>query len=328
LPPVPYIAHVCREAREVVMRLGVRLNLAWTEELRGQRSEPLNPAAVEISPAGFLLRNHDIVLHMPDPTCGSEPELDPDVQIRNPAAPGEPTTATLTHSTITPVLQCNRMAVNWAPPARQAGARAFPGSVAPKPWFSIKSAGPTLRTVDVFYRSRFLDVILPVDYAFFDDDDVGEGAVWETEMQLMVDLYDDARLAELHMIDMIGAAHLQKLSAEEYERPRFAVRNLLNPGLCLNCERANWERHVKPAAIVQWLQLFEDELDEETYRSVFTMDDGVGYVEYHPWVKEKLQSLPEFRPVILMHLRASPVDSESDRMREEQEYGLRVTALR
>jgi len=56
----------------------------------------------------------------------------------------------------------------------------------------------------------------------------------------------------------------------------------------------------------QWLQLFEDELDDDTYRAVPTHDSLLGYNPDHPWVREKLATAPEFRPAILVHLSAVP----------------------
>ncbi|KAK0622478.1 hypothetical protein B0T14DRAFT_494128 [Immersiella caudata] len=316
-PPVPYIAHVCREARDVVLRLGTRLYYAWTDQVRDPRwvtDAHGDAPAIKLSPAGFFVRGSDIVLHMPDPSAG--PELDPsDVDKIKPASEVDGFSVTaLTDTSMATRLRARDTAVNWAPSARPANARTYPGSLLPRPWRTLKHAGPDLKTVHVYYRSRFIEISLAMSGEFFE---AGRG--FGTEVQLVVDLYDDRRLAELDSLETVGLDN-------DNHKPRFAGGGLRNPGLCLNCERVQWEEHIKPAAVCQWLQLFEEELDELSYQSVFRPGAASGYDAAHPWVKEKLLSAPEFRPVVIVLLQ--PTQNVRAGADGEVEYNTRVTALR
>ncbi|KAK3332573.1 hypothetical protein B0T19DRAFT_416046 [Cercophora scortea] len=293
--PVPQLAHVCREARAVVLRLGVRLSLAWPGP---GRSNTL------VERVGFFLRGIDVALHMPDPDLGADDDPAP--------APGDRIGTTsqmiLTASDITRVLQCEAAAVHWAGRAKRrlatrdpvtqfmplSAAQSAGGSL--RPWLALKEAGPALRTVYVFYRSRFVEVSLLVDREFPTSEDAAQLSV---EVQLLVDLYDDHRLAELSTLETLHADG-------DNEKPRFASPGARNPGLCLNCERVQWEQNQKKHVECQWLQLFEDELDAEMMDQVFIADETAGGLPYnpeHPWVKEKLRSAPEFRPAVLVHLQ-------------------------
>ncbi|KAK4448902.1 hypothetical protein QBC34DRAFT_100663 [Podospora aff. communis PSN243] len=295
-PPVPYIAQVCREARAVVLRLGTRLYYAWTDEFHDPRwsaDAQGDAPVIEVSPVGFFVRGSDIVLHMPDPSAG--PELNPNdvAKIKSASEEDGYSATTLTGSTMANALRVHEMAVNWAPSARPANARTYPGSVLPRPWRMLKYAGPGLKTVHVYYRSTFIEISMVMADKFFES----RGPL-STEVQLVVDLYDDKRLAELESLETLC---LDKDS----HGPRFAGSGLRNPGLCLNCERVQWEEHIKPAAVCQWLQLFEGELDELSYQSVFRPGAATGYDVEHPWVKEKLLGAPDFRPVVIILLQAT-----------------------
>jgi len=306
LPPVPYIADVCREARDVVMRRGTRLYYAWTDDFRsspwGPATDEIEPAtepdtsSIKITPVGFFVRGCDIVLHMPDPSSGPELDLSLVDKIKPSAGAAGVSVMTLTAGTMTPGLRCREMAVNWAPSARKANARSYPGSLLPKPWRTLKTVGPDLQTVYTYYRSTFIEVTLWMADEFFTEDrPIG----CDTEVQLLLDMYDDQRLAELSSLETIGLDTYK-------EGPRFATTDLRNPGLCLNCERVQWEQHIKPAAVCQWLQLFEEELDEPTYQSVFHPGAELGYDTEHPWVEDKLRGAPEFRPAVLIRLQIAP----------------------
>lgn len=286
--PVPYIAHVCRDARSAVMRLGTALEIAWHRS--GRVSGPHST-----SRAGFFIPSSDIALFMPDLECGAEPELAEGL-VRGADTPAGPV-RTVTGSALVRAMQCREAVVNWAGSAHQTNNRSMFGNPSPqlaahlKPWSHLKDAGDALRTVYVFYRSTYLEFSLLMQPGFYESvDDVQQ----RVEVQLLVDLYDDQRLAELVGLDVLAKPDV---------RPRFAARDAQNPGLCLNCERVQWEQHVKPHVECQWLQLYEDELDPDTRKVVFTgLDSPYPYNARHPWAQEKLRKAPEFRPAVLVQM--------------------------
>ncbi|KAK3682779.1 hypothetical protein B0T22DRAFT_484801 [Podospora appendiculata] len=311
--PVPQLAHVCREARAVVQRLGVRLSLAWIPA-------PATKALL-VRPVGFFVRGSDVALHMPGPELGDDDAALARVN-KAPAAAAAVDAVwkaqILTASSITRTLRCDAAAVHWAGRARRplattrdpvtqfmplSAAQSAGGSL--RPWLALKDAGPALRTVYVFYRSRFVEVSLLVDREFpagdGEEDDIYAVARMSVEVQLLVDLYDDHRLAELSTLETLNADG-------DNDKPRFASPGARNPGLCLNCERVHWEQNQRKNVLCQWLQLFEDELDAGMVDEVFVADEtatGLPYNPDHPWVQEKLRSAPEFRPAVLVHLQVA-----------------------
>ncbi|KAK0639710.1 hypothetical protein B0T16DRAFT_423598 [Cercophora newfieldiana] len=315
LPPVPYIGQVCREARAVVMRLGTRLSYAWTDQFAHDWPGG-HTSSVKVSAMGFFVMGRDMVLHMPDPSSGPELMLSEAEKVKPSGMVDGVSATTLTAGTMQSVLRCPEMGVNWSPSARPANARSYPGSILPKPWRTLRTTSPDLETVYVYYRSRFIEVSMWMDDGFFKRwAHIG----WITEVQLLVDLYDDQRIAELQSLETVG-------TDDDKTGPRFANFGLRNPGLCLNCERVHWEEHIKPAAVCQWLQLFEEELDELMYQSVFRPGSALGYDPEHPWAKEKLKEAPKFRPAILVLLQvARGKESENPAVLD---YNSRVTALR
>ncbi|KAK0707349.1 hypothetical protein B0H67DRAFT_587338 [Lasiosphaeris hirsuta] len=282
--PVPYIAQVCREARDAVLRLGTALEIAWRRS--GDASGPHST-----SRAGFFIPSSDVALFMPDLECGEEPELAEGlVRADTPVGPAR----TLTGSTLVRAVRCSEAVVNWAGSAHQTNARSLFGNPSPqlatrlKPWSHLKDAGGALRTVYVFYRSTYLEFSLLMQPGFYESvADVDQ----RVEVQLLVDLYDDRRLAELVSLGV----------SKPDIRPRFAARDAPNPGLCLNCERVQWEQYVRPHVECQWLQLYEDELDPDTRKAVFSGVHST-YNPEHPWSREKLRDAPEFRPAVLVHM--------------------------
>lgn len=63
---------------------------------------------------------------------------------------------------------------------------------------------------------------------------------YDVEVQLLVDLYDDQRLAELSSLETV-------LEDRARSGPRSDNNAARNPGDCLDtCERANWAFNVKP----------------------------------------------------------------------------------
>ncbi|KAK5659510.1 hypothetical protein OQA88_712 [Cercophora sp. LCS_1] len=308
--PVPLTARVCREAREVVMRLGHRLKLCWAYDDRRFNPGPNSGGTLEVLPAGFFLKGKDVVLRFPDPSTVYDP-AEQDVQTLQSV---DPSFLTLSANGVLSQMNCDSVALNWTPPTRRPNTRAEPGSKIIYPWNTCKTLPPNVRTVYICYRSRFIDVYLGVAPKFFvaaKQDKYGG-----VEAQLMVDLYNDQRLAELTRLDTIQGDR-------DRTEPRFAAPDIRNPGLCINCERVQWETYLKPQVISNWLQLFEDELDEVTYPNIFPADAELGYNPDHPWVKEKLAHAPQFRPAVMVHLQVEQVNNE-----EESDYNRRVVALR
>ncbi|KAK4159692.1 hypothetical protein QBC43DRAFT_123197 [Cladorrhinum sp. PSN259] len=328
--PVPRIASVCREARDLVMRLGSRLALSL--ENRG--------VATNV-PAGFFVKGRDVVLYLADqypPSYLNVVGLDQNQLDGVVVAEG---------AQIVKLMRCEAAAVNWAGERkllvltgehRNPVTQYLPGSSAQggagrtgwlSSWAGLKAAeSKDLKTVFVFFKSRYIEVSLFIGKAFSDDDrnpaSELRGGGYATEIQLLVDLYDDSRLAELSSLESLYIGE-----RKEADRPRYAAPEARNPGLCLNCERVQWERYVKPLVVRQWLQLYEDELDEGDLAAAFAVGTDRPFDPDNHWVKEKLRDMPEFRPAILIHLQLA----EEMRLREEENsewagYHTRVLALR
>ncbi|KAK3988994.1 hypothetical protein QBC44DRAFT_96589 [Cladorrhinum sp. PSN332] len=319
--PVPRIASVCREARDLVFRLGSKLALT-------QRGK--------ITCAGFFVKGRDVVLYLPNrPTSQrtqrpnrTEEELEGIVVTEGASL------AKLMHS--------EAAAVNWAGERKLqaltgehrdpvtaysigSSAQGATGTGWLSGWMDLKAAHPKdLKTVFVFYRSRYIEVSLLVGKEFTGEKNGGSEGGYATEVQLLVDLYDDTRLAEISSLESLFVGE-----RKESDGPRYAAPEVRNPGLCLNCERLQWEKYVKPLVICQWLQLHEDELDEGELAAAFAVGTDHPYDPENCWVKEKLQSMPEFRPAILIHLQvAEEALLQEDHANEWANYHSRVLALR
>ena len=317
--PIPAIAFACREAYVVVMRLGTHLQLA-TPTGRHKR--------IRKFPIGFFVRGKDIPLFLPDPMgtldSGKAKEKWPLI-IKRPLDDMPVTEVTI--STLVPAMESGVAAVNWSPPMRRPNMREYPGCILPRHWEVIKRAyqalgsNKKLRVLYIYYRPRYIEVSLavPRESKIRERRPIG----YDVEVQLLVDLYDDQRLAELSSLETV-------LEDQDLTGPRCESLAARNPGLCLDtCERANWEKNIEPAVRCQWLQLFEDELDDDTYRAVFPWMATLGYDPDHPWVREKLASAPEFRPAVLVHLSpVPPVHRNTAEDRERVDYANRVVALR
>ncbi|KAK1756615.1 S-adenosyl-L-methionine-dependent methyltransferase [Echria macrotheca] len=280
--PVPTIARVCREAREVVMRHGRRIQIALPHR-RGSK--------VMFCPAGFFLKGIDIPLFLLD--VGTTDAVLDDAQAEDMASDGVPV-LNLVANKMAPAMRCTAMAS----------------------WVALKHAGPGVRVIYVYYRSRFLEVSLGMTEEFVNTAD----GVFNVEVQLLVDMHDDQRLAELSSLETIG-------EDRGNNTPRYLGFAARNPGLCINCDRIQWERHVRPAVMAHYLQLFEDELDDEMYRAVFP-PTVTGYDPNHPWVMEKLKAAPEFRPAVLVHLLPTPPPRDTAAEHATMVYGQRVSAIR
>ena len=308
--PIPHIAHVCREARDVVFRLGARLFIASSV----LKAPDLRTCKYRKRPAGFFIKGRDIVLHLPDPRKGDEPLLEKKDPVQATGTCNEVPVEvwTVASSNVTQAMRCDAALVNWTGSTRHLNARRdpvseyLPVSTAQsaggwlQTWTRLKNAGGTLRTVYVYFKSRYVEVSLLVDRDFpsLGADGSEEDASRSVEVQLMADLYDDQQLAEL--------ASLETLNSDAGNtRPRYAAPGARNPGLCLNCERVQWEQHVKPLVECQWLQMHEDELEEGMVDDVFPSGTSLPYNVEHPWVKEKLRDAPEFRPAVLIHLQVA-----------------------
>jgi hypothetical protein len=147
--------------------------------------------------------------------------------------------------------------------------------------------------VYVYFKSRYIDVTLRVPEEVLNLE--ATGGSLRTEVQLLVDLYDDCRLADI--------SSLETPSPESDDNtPRYAAPSVRNPGLCLNCERVQWELNVQLQVKCQWLEQFEDELDEATQDFVFASGMNIPYNIHHPWVEAKLRDASEFRPAVLIYL--------------------------
>ncbi|KAK4462334.1 hypothetical protein QBC42DRAFT_296972 [Cladorrhinum samala] len=322
--PVPRIASVCREARELVMRLGCRLSLS-----NGKRNIP----------AGFFVRGSDVAMYLPGwhaPRGAGRGKRAEGVVVVEP-------------DKVAKVMRCEAAAVNWsgerslmalAGEHRDPVTQYLPGSAAQgaqgagswlKGWIDLKAAeSRDLETVFVFYRGRYTEISLLVRKEFTEEQAAaaaangvadGEDGV---EVQLLVDLYDDSRLAELSSLETLFVD-----GRKESEKPRYAAPEARNPGLCLNCERVQWERYVKPLAVRQWLQLYEDELNEGELAAAFAVGSQLPYDPEHVWVKEKLRVMPELRPAILVHLQVAEEARLQDHSNSEwADYHSRVLTLR
>ncbi|KAK3380639.1 hypothetical protein B0T24DRAFT_198376 [Lasiosphaeria ovina] len=324
--PIPQVARVCRESRDVVLRHGERLvsvmrpfNKPSRTNVRPRARPALKPVSF---PLGFFVKGVDVALHLPDPRIDIEEEP----RVFEAAVEGAPCgdldgpskIYSVSGSSITASMKCEAAAVNWAGATRHLLAddrRRDPVSTfAPVntaiasggwliPWRYLKSpaAGPALKTVYVFFRRRYIEVSLLLGPNFdpAGPDTNGTNRFFQTEIQLLVDLYDDQRLAELSSLESLFVD-------AKNNRPRFSDPGARNPGLCLNCERVQWEQHIRPLVLCQWLQMHQDELpDEAAIAAVFPRDDASSpYNVDHPWVKEKLRDAPEFRPAVLIHLQA------------------------
>lgn len=318
--PVPRIASVCREARELVMRLGCRLSLS-----NGKRNIP----------AGFFVKGNDVAMYLPGwhaPRDAGRGKRAKDVVV-------------VEADKVAKMMRCEAAAVNWSGERtlmafvgeqRDPVTQYLPGSAAQsahgvgswlKGWIDLKTAqSRDLKTVFVFYRIRYTEISLLVGKEFTEEQVANGGAGGEdgVEVQLLVDLYDDSRLAELSSLETLFVG-----GRKESEKPRYAAPEARNPGLCLNCERVQWERYVKPLAVRQWLQLYEDELDDGELAAAFATRSQLPYDPEHDWVKEKLRVMPEFRPAILVHLQvAEEARLQDERNSEWADYHSRVLTLR
>lgn len=314
--PIPTIAFVCREAHAVVMRLGTRLQLA---------SLPVSGKRIRRSPIGFFIKGKDIPLFLPDPKSALE-SRDKIYPLATERPSDDMSVTEVTVSTLVPAMECSVVAVNWSPPMRRPNMRDYPGCTLPKHWEVVKKAykalGSKLRVLYIYYRPRYIEISLaaPPESPTISS----RQPVWcDVEVQLLVDLYDDQRLAELNSLETV-------LEDRGRTGPRCENISARNPGLCLDtCERANWEKHTEPAIRCQWLQLFEDELDDDTYRAVFPSYAPLGYDPDHPWAREKLDNAPEFRPAVLVHLSpAPPISRDTAADIDRAAYINRVVALR
>ncbi|KAK4209119.1 hypothetical protein QBC37DRAFT_430804 [Rhypophila decipiens] len=344
--PIPPIGQVCREARHLVYRLGAHLEVAST---------PSDDAASDLSyykkhNIGFFMKGIDIALHMPD--LDKYYEEDYAFKVTGTGETNFGSEAwTVTSRALPKAMKSRAVAVNWSGgnkgammgwPNRQLqrhpvlayDSGSTIGSLGNgrlmSDWTYIKEAateGSSLETVYVYHKSRFIDVYLLVDDEFPEEVVNPEDPTrfYEVEMQLLVDLYDDEKLAEVASLETLN---LDK----DNNKPRYAAAGAVNPGLCLNCERVQWEKHIKPDVEALWLQLYEDELevDPSLFEAVFTgKEPGIPYNADHPWVKEKLRTAPEFRPAVLIHLRvAEKAKLQDEELAQWADFNSRVQAIR
>lgn len=319
--PVPIIAFVCREARDVVLRLGVRLKIS--------SQDPWPPGGGLVR-AGFFVRGSDVPLYLADPRSGDGPVLQKREIVPLSGVDEDDVTVeewTVTTLNIPSALQCETAAVSWFGPAtmplvarRNDRAplssemiRDTPHILSFWPWSSLKKVNASLSKIYIAYRSRYIDVSLRVarDFSSLRSGTEGDDLLprRDVELQLLVDIYDDQRLAELSSLETLFADG-------KNNKPRYASPGARNPGRCLGCERVHWEQNVRPIVVSQWLQLFEEELDDDMVSAVFpgkpvrspAFPDAAACYQYdpeHPWVKEKLRTGPELRPTVLVTLQVA-----------------------
>ncbi|KAM7192585.1 hypothetical protein V8F20_008794 [Naviculisporaceae sp. PSN 640] len=318
--PVPHIARVCREARAVVFRLGCRLRLLSAPSQAAADSNDIKKYRRHC--VGFFMRGIDVPLYLPDFDAYNEPEYVRSVVKDTGGFPVEE--VELTRSALTKTMKCKALAlsvpdlieafgsklfnrkrrhpVNAYRPSSSAGARGKFEEAFIDVKNTLATPGSSLNTVYVYHKSRFIDVYMLVDKDFSlpNEHKEPQEPPYETEIQLLVDLYDDETLSELASLETL---HLDGGN----ESPRYATPGAANPGLCLNCERVQWETRTKPQVEAVWLQMHGDELedDENLLEEIVNGNDPISFDKDHPWVKEKLKNAPEFRSAVLIHLKVA-----------------------
>ncbi|KAL4961282.1 uncharacterized protein BDV14DRAFT_203851 [Aspergillus stella-maris] len=114
----------------------------------------------------------------------------------------------------------------------------------------------------------------------------------EATVDVMVDLFDDQRMAELCSL----ASHPSHEDPEN-SLPKGSYSADSDSHKCTNCERQYWHTNTKAQVQRFWLDLHADELDESEQRDFFSDEDR--YNPHHPWVMDKLAKAPEFRPAVV-----------------------------
>ncbi|KAL4951457.1 hypothetical protein BDW69DRAFT_186358 [Aspergillus filifer] len=120
----------------------------------------------------------------------------------------------------------------------------------------------------------------------------------EEAVDVMVDLFDDQRMAELCSL----SSHPSHKNPENPEDslPKGSFSADSDSKECINCERQYWHADAKADVQRFWLYLHADELEESEMRDVFPAEDC--YNPDHPWVVNKLAKAPEFRPAVVFTL--------------------------
>lgn len=283
---MPVVASVSREARDAVKLLG-------RSDLRtGFRAQPSQLFQVGTTPqnwvsnCGFLM-GRDVV-HYTFPFDFSEVIEDS----------GTDAAAVVHHPRKIPsVLGTTTVAVSLAglPPLHY-----FNGGIwnAMAKWSFLKDM-KSLETLYIVLSSS--SIIYERNTAKIIPKSICDYTGWDDNVSVLVDIYDDQRLAEITSLDV---PYPVKLGPGRWFniRHRDAVLEIL--GTCLHCLRERWESEVKPRMEKMWVLLHVDDPGQQDFEEIVNQDDGKINRD-HPWVRTKLDTMPQLRVFVDFNLRSA-----------------------